>query len=44
MKLEELEQLPWREVSDYLTYLQLTTREEQMQQERAQKGVQHGGR
>lgn len=44
MSLEDLETLPWREVEDYLTYLQLSVREEQLQQHTAQKGAQHGRR
>lgn len=44
MTLEQLERLPWREVEDYLTYIQVTTREEQLQQQQAQMGAQHGRR
>lgn len=41
MKLEELEQLPWREVEDYITFLQLTSREEEVQQSK-QRSVPNG--
>jgi hypothetical protein len=38
MSLEQLDELPWREVEDYLTYIQLTNREEEAAQRRANSG------
>lgn len=41
MSLEQLFELPWREVEDYLVYIQLTNREEEAQaaaQRRANSG------
>lgn len=34
MRLEELDGMPWREVEDYLLYIQLIVREEAAQQRR----------
>lgn len=38
MSLEELFKLPWREVEDYLVYIQLTNREEEAAQRRSNSG------
>ena len=42
MRLDELEKRQWREVEDYLTFLQLTSREEEAQSQ--QQGRAHGQR
>jgi hypothetical protein len=38
LRRQDLETRPWREVEDYLLYIQLITREEQAQQRRANSG------
>jgi hypothetical protein len=38
MRLEDLNDLPWREAEDYLLYIQLISREEAAQQRRVSSG------
>lgn len=42
LKLEDLDSLPWREVEDYILYIQLICREEEAQQRKAKsKNARH---